>query len=109
MVANCRNWYAWLDTMPPKPDTLHVTGDVVVGNPGVNAVLTMREPQGFNPAVLILDLHLVQLPGQWIQVVSCAAAKFERHLIPGNGPYSSIEIHLDNERIAFIDDIRVAA
>lgn len=95
--------------MPPKPDTLHVTGDVVVRNPGVNAVLTMREPQGFNPAILILDLHLVQLPGMWPQVVSCTTAKFDRHLTPGNRPYSTIEIHLDNERIAFIDDIKVAA
>jgi len=108
-MVNCRNWHAWLDTMPPKPNTLHVAGDVVVGNPGVHAVLSMREPQGINPTILILDLHLVQQPGNWPQVVSCASAKFERIISPGSGPYTAIDIYHDDERVALIDDIKVTA
>lgn len=105
MAVNCKNWQAWLDTMPPRPPVIHVTGDVIVGNPGLVANLTKREPQGINPTALILDLHLVQQPGNWIQVVSCATAKFERTLARDGEGYSSIEIFSDNERIALIDHI----
>ena len=23
-----RNWYAWINTMPPKPDDFHIIGEV---------------------------------------------------------------------------------
>lgn len=107
MAIETRGWQAWLDTMPPKPHTLHVSGDVVVANPGVQALLTMREPQGFNPAVLMLDLHLVQQPGGWIQVLAVAPARFERVMPPNSAPYRSVDILYENERIAFIDKISV--
>lgn len=42
MVTQCKDWQAWLDKMPPKPDELHVTGDVMVSNPGVQPTLTIR-------------------------------------------------------------------
>ncbi|MFT7515984.1 MAG: hypothetical protein ACI9QL_005220, partial [Candidatus Omnitrophota bacterium] len=55
-----QNWCAWLNTMPPNPDDFHVKGEVQVANPGVDAILRKREPQGVNPAILLLDQHLVQ-------------------------------------------------
>jgi hypothetical protein len=63
-----KDWYAWLNLMPPPPDDFHVIGDVLVSNPGVQAHLCVKEPQGINPGVLLLDLHLAQLPGMWPQV-----------------------------------------
>ena len=73
-----RNWYAWLDLMPPTPDHLHVTGEVYVPNPGVEALLVPHEPQGINPRILMLDLLLCQKPGIWPQVLVWTRAKFER-------------------------------
>ncbi|MGE7959155.1 hypothetical protein ACQKQA_21690 [Pseudomonas sp. NPDC089530] len=105
MIINCKNWHAWLDTMPPKPDELHVVGDVEVANPGVTAYLTVRVPQGINPAILLLDLHLFQRPGHWIQQVTCTQARFSRVLPPNSTHYTAIEIFYNGERIAFIDHI----
>lgn len=105
MITNCTNWHAWLDTMPPKPDELHVVGDVEVGNPGIEAFLTVRVPQGINPAILLLDLHLFQKPGNWIQKVTCTQVRFRRVMPPNSELYSAIEIFQNGERIAFIDEI----
>ena len=51
-----RNWHAWLNTMPPGPSTLHVVGDICVESAGTVVLLVAREPQGFNPSALMLDL-----------------------------------------------------
>lgn len=103
MVTQCKDWQAWLDKMPPKPDELHVIGDVMVSNPGVLPALTMRVPQGINPAILMLDLHLVQQPGMWPQVMACIPARFDRVMPPGASDYTSVEIYSEGERIAQID------
>lgn len=60
-----KDWYAWLNLEPPRPDDLHVTGQVHVPNPSVKAVLVAKEPTGINPEILILELLLVQQPGDW--------------------------------------------
>ncbi|MCB2254431.1 hypothetical protein KTQ74_21165 [Pseudomonas chlororaphis] len=105
MTTHSTHWHAWLDTMPPKPDELHVVGDVEVANPGITAYLTVRVPQGSNLAILLLDLHLFQRPGQWIQQITCTQARFNRVLPPGSPRYTAIEIFQNGERIAFIDNI----
>lgn len=107
MFTQCKNWYAWLNTMPPKPDDLHVIGDVLVGNPGVLPVLLMREPQGINPTILILDLFLIQQPGMWPQVQACVSARFDRIILPENPNYQSVDIYFEVERIAFIESIEL--
>ncbi len=109
MTVATRNWHAWLNTMPPKPDDLHVAGDVVVGNPGVEAILTMRDPQGINPTILLLDLHLVQKPGDWIQVVSVAPARYTRVLPPNSPNYQAVDIFHEGRLIAKIEDIPVVS
>lgn len=103
MVTQCKDWQAWLDKMPPKPHELHVVGDVMVSNPGVQPTLTMRIPQGINPAILMLDLHLVQQPGMWPQVMTCAPVRFDRVMPPGAPDYASIEIYSNREQIAQVD------
>ena len=102
-------WYAWLDTMPPGPNHLHVVGDVLVSNPGVLAVLTMREPQGTNPKILILDLSLVQQPGMWPAVMSHAQSRFDRFLPSGPSPYQSVEVYLGATKIVTIDHIQIVS
>lgn len=103
MVTQCKDWQAWLDKMPPKPDELHVTGDVMVSNPGVRPTLTMRNPQGSNPEALILDLYLIQQPGKWTQEKVCAQVNFNRVMPPGASDYTSVEIYSDGEQIAQIN------
>lgn len=97
-----KDWYAWINLMPPKPDDFHVVGEVFVANPGIEAFLSVKEPQGINPNILLLDLHLVQKPGVWIQVMTWVQARFDKILTPDSPRYEHVEIFLDNESIAQI-------
>ena len=107
-AENSLGWYAWLNTMPPGPNTLHVIGDVIVSNPGVRAHLTMRYPQGINPSILILDLSLIQEPGMWPAVLVSAQARFEKMLPSDFARYQMVEVYLEGVRIVSIDHIEIA-
>jgi plastocyanin len=72
------NWFAWNNLMPPGPPSFHIVGEVQVPNPGVDVLLTERVPQGINPQIILLDLHLVQRPGIWPQHVVNKQAHFEK-------------------------------
>lgn len=108
MTIQSKNWHAWLNTMPPKPDHFHVVGDVIVANPGVHPILAIREPQGINQNILILDFHLVQQPGVWPQVVTCIQARFDR-VIVGSTKYTSVEIYSGESKIVAIDQIEIVS
>ncbi len=98
-----RDWYAWIDLMPPKPDDFHVTGEVQAGNPGILAQLCVREPQGINPRILLLDLHLVQQPGMWTQVVTWVQARYDKVLSPQSQRYDKVEIFSGGVSVAQVD------
>jgi hypothetical protein len=100
---NTRNWSAWLNLMPPKPDDFHVVGEVEVGNPGVQAELHYKVPQGINPAILQLDLHLVQRPGIWPLPMTWVQCRYDRILCPGMPGWKQVEIFHESERVALID------
>jgi hypothetical protein len=103
-----RAWYAWNDLMPPTPDFVHVVGEVRVPNPGVEAQLTYREPQGFNPSILLLDLRLHQRPGIWPQMITWKPARYDAVL--GGIKYSRAVIFYDGVPLTAVDvrDIAVA-
>ncbi|AZN99287.1 hypothetical protein EJ066_20360 [Mesorhizobium sp. M9A.F.Ca.ET.002.03.1.2] len=97
-----RDWYAWINTMPPKPDDFHVIGEVYVGNPGVEGFLAFREPQGINNKILLLDLHLVQRPGMWPQVMTWVQARYDSVIRPDAPEYTDVEIFFEAKSIAKI-------
>lgn len=79
-AEECMNkdaWKAWIDKMPPPPDSIHVVGSVLAMNMGQTPKLTRAVPQGPNPTILILDLTMEQKPGIWAQVVVPRLARFE--------------------------------
>lgn len=102
-VMETRDWYAWINLMLPKPDDFHVVGEVCVGNPGVEPYLSVKEPQGINPNILQLDLHLVQKPGMWPQVKTWVQARFDKVLTPNSPMYDQVEIFFNNESIARVE------
>ena len=104
-TVNTRNWHAWNNLMPPPPYSFFVVGEVEVPNPGVEALLVPKVPQGTNPAILMLDLHLIQKPGVWPQNVTWVQARYEK-IITGK-QYSEVEIFYNNQRIALIPVIDV--
>jgi hypothetical protein len=104
-----RGWYAWNDLMPPTPDFVHVVGEVLVPNPGVGAELTYREPQGINPAILLLDLTLHQKPGIWPQVLVWKPVNYDAVL--GATKYARAVIFYDGAPLIALDvqDVHLAA
>lgn len=100
MSVNSKDWYAWLNTMPPKPDDFHVTGKVEVGNPGMFGTLIPASPQGINPDILILDLYLEQKPGGWQRVNTWVEVRYDTVIIPDAPSYSEVTIWCEGEVIA---------
>lgn len=97
-----QNWYAWINLMPPPPDDFHVIGDVFVGNPGIEAQLSVKEPQGSNPTTLLLDLHLIQKPGMWPAVMTWVQARYDKILSPNSPEYKQVEVFHNSTSIAKI-------
>lgn len=94
-----RDWCAWNDLMPPRPNFFYVTGEVYVANPGVDPLLTPTEPQGINPRILLIDLYLCQRPGIWPQVFVWKAVRFEKKILRG---YDEVQILCDGQPIATV-------
>jgi hypothetical protein len=96
-----KGWYAWNDLMPPRPDEVHVIGEVLVPNPGVEPELTYRIPQGINPAILLLDLRLVQKAGLWPEILTWKPVRYSAVL--GVTTYSQAVILHGNETLVGLD------
>ena len=79
-----RNWHAWNNQMPPKPDDFHIVGEVDVPNPGVDVELMARVPQGINPGIILVDMIFVQRPGNWPQIITTKQFRFDRVLVNSN-------------------------
>ena len=94
-----KDWYAWVNLMPPKPDDFHVIGEILVGNPGIQAQLSVKEPQGINPNILLLDLHLVQQPGLWPQVMTWVQVRYDKILTPRSPRFEQVDIFFDGTSI----------
>jgi hypothetical protein len=94
--VDSRDWYAWNDLQPPGPPRFHLTGEVLVPNPGVHPLLVRKAPQGINPTILLLDLLLKQEPGLWPQVMVWLPARYDK--TPGY--YRQVQIFSQGTLIA---------
>lgn len=106
MATECRYWQAYINAFPPKPDDIVVTGEVIVPNPGVRAILSQHHTPEESDTTLVLTLILQQQPGNWPQVMSCNEARFSRSL-PPSLRYTTVIIKKDDEIIAEIDNIEI--
>lgn len=50
-------WDAWLDTMPPGPASVHVSGKAQCPSAGYALRVVRQVPQGINPRDLLLPLE----------------------------------------------------
>jgi hypothetical protein len=92
-----RDWYAWNNKMPPKPDDFHIIGEVLVPNPGVEVALHRRDPQGLNPQILQLTLTCTQRDGIWPSVLTWIEVRYDKILVDSS--YESVQIFFDNSII----------
>jgi hypothetical protein len=98
-------WAAWENRMPGGPRALHVTGEVVVRHAGYDCTLAPAEPQGFNPAILMLELTVEEKPGMHAQAIQTRGVRFDLEGYVGG--YTAISILHEGEVIADIERIPV--
>lgn len=101
-----RNFYAFEHAWTSKLLLIRVSGEVLVGNPGIVAMLRYAEPQGINPAILLLRLDLIQKPGFWPTLITWVRAKYSALLIK-KGTYKQVTIINDDLGSITIDVIPV--
>ncbi len=68
--THCRGWEAIHDLEPPGPGRLRVTGRCTVSSPGHRVELWRKEPQGINPADLLLERIVHEPKGPVAQVLT---------------------------------------
>lgn len=100
-----RNWSAWIDSQPPGPPRLHVTGEVEVSAGNKEPLLRERQPQGINPAILILDLEIHDTGGIGTQAFQFKTVRFHKPSV-APGSLSMIEIAWEGSTIVTIDEIK---
>lgn len=88
--SHYRDFHAIQYSLSSKFAVYYVGGEVLVGNPGIEALLYYRVPQGTNPKILMLDLCLVQRAGVWPSVETWVPAKYIRMGKPGQ--YTDVHI-----------------
>ena len=99
-MPNCRDWNAWIDRMPPGKPTLHVTSVCEFPTPGYTVELRPAEPQGINPADLLLEMHVTEPYGQVPQVVTTVEVRYEQDDSPD---YDTVSIVPDGPTIPVQD------
>lgn len=90
LPSHYRDFLAIEYSISSKFAIYYVGGEVLVSNPGIEALLYYRVPQGINPKILMLDLVLIQRPGAWPRVQTWVSAKYIRMGKPGQ--YSDVHI-----------------
>lgn len=100
-----KEWFAWNNQMPPKPDDFHIVGQAKVPNPGVEVMLVPRVPQGTNDKVLLMNLILIQKPGVWPQIVTWMQARYDK-VLP-SAEYERVDVFCDDKIISSVDVVTV--
>ncbi len=74
-----------------------VTASAMVGTPGYTATLSKAEPQGINPSILIMDMHLQPPTQPVIQIPSKVTAFY--HEDDYTGDYTDVMVRLNTQHV----------
>ena len=107
IVLETKNWRAWIDLKPPRPNRFHIASDVLAGNPGVQALLVVQEPEGITPAILQLELRLIQQSGEWPPIPTWVKAEYYQMLAPGGVKRTQVDIVVNGAPFATVPVIEV--
>jgi hypothetical protein len=99
------DWHAWVNAMPPGPQTLHVSGTVVVPEGNQVVTLVRAAPQGFNPRILLLDLEMHDAKAS---LSSDTLVKVHYSEVANVDSFEGVHIRFPNGGDVVIDNIIVA-
>lgn len=98
------NWKAVEDRQPPGV-RLRVTGTVETTRSNQDPQLTKADPQGANPAILLLDLTIETSGDVGSDVMGKRNVEYREDIRAGQ--YTSVEIRFEGQTIEVIDPIEV--
>lgn len=95
-VSTCTDWTAIHDFMPPRPPRLRVTGKCTFPTAGFKVVLKVKQPQGINPRILMLEKEVIPPAGPAADVVTTIDVRFEEKT---DANYTDVQILPDGVTI----------
>jgi hypothetical protein len=100
-TTTTQEWKAWVNMMPsPDPfKTLHVTGSILAESNKDGYRLAPAEPQGINPAILILEVQ--PEPARGIEEISLNYTQ----QVAGPDQYTSIVVRIAGQEDVVIKEI----
>jgi hypothetical protein len=98
-MAECEytDWHAVLDSMPPGQPTLRVTATGKCPRAGCEAKLVKKEPQGTNPADLLLELEETCEGDVGASVMTDIEVRYEEDAEPGQ--FTTVTILPEGETV----------
>jgi hypothetical protein len=91
--AVCGDWIAIQNMMPGASPNLHVKGTLLMPTPGYTLTLRLHEPQGINPAILLLVLTITPPTGIVPQLVTPTPVEYRADIAR---PLTEVSILPDN-------------
>jgi hypothetical protein len=64
-ILGFQDWAAWVNRQPPPPDSMHVSGTVLLPSPGYLARLERLGDVGADQQTMVLSLLIEPRPGAW--------------------------------------------
>jgi hypothetical protein len=102
-----KTFSAWINNLPGpgREPTLIVTGKTELITESFQVTLVQRSPQGINPKILELEVHVIKPSGPVILPVTEKEVRYEATPVP-IGEYT--DVHIDNGDDSFSISIGVA-
>jgi hypothetical protein len=92
-VVACENWKAWHSRKPAQPAILYVQAQCKFPTAGYKVELRRASALGIDPAILVLDLVINELPGPHADVITRMEVRYQEKT---HQRYEHVQIRPDN-------------
>lgn len=94
---------AWLDKQPGSPHSLHVKGQIQFPSGGWTFKVLKTYPQGFNPAILLLDVKVTEPAENATGNIATNLLTFDEE--PAAHEYTQVEVRLGRSKV--VVDVKI--
>jgi hypothetical protein len=92
-----RTFKAWLDHASRSKPKLIVTGELEVPTSAWEALMLLKQPQGLNPKILLLEVHAQAPTGHVSQIAQKIPLRYEQPASPD--AYKQVTILYDSDSV----------
>jgi hypothetical protein len=92
-LEKCGEWYAWYNTQPTGPKSIHVAGMCTFPTSGYSVKLVPHVPAGFNPQIYLFDLVITRPTGKVSFIIRHVPMNYSENT---DKLYESVQIEPDH-------------